>query len=305
MARQVAAYSERFKKLTVPELRETCKKRNLDASGKKQRLLMRLSIWVRDELAAVAPDGREEAPADRDEKKCPTESELSSSGLVPNTNSSLVASSDRNVGLDEAEDYSSSEDELEFFVGDRATGDSSRKRRVASSMIYACSKREEETNTEQKGATPQTFSKRELRRTIVDAADADAAPSQDEDSSSEGTEPEGGDSQDDDDELKGEEHASSLSATSGGRQALFDPANPIKKTVFSLFGYRELREGQEWAIQRCLDKQKTLLVAPTGFGKSMCYVIPAALMDGVCIVVSPLISLIQVSRVSKRNADAS
>ena len=59
-----------------------------------------------------------------------------------------------------------------------------------------------------------------------------------------------------------------------------------------MFGYTEFRDGQEWAIHRCLNHQRSLLVAPTGFGKSLCYTLPAAMMDGVCIVVSPLLSLI-------------
>ena len=59
------------------------------------------------------------------------------------------------------------------------------------------------------------------------------------------------------------------------------------------FGYSTFRAGQEWAIRRCMDHKRTLLVAPTGQGKSLCYALPAALMDGICLVVSPLISLMQ------------
>jgi hypothetical protein len=67
----------------------------------------------------------------------------------------------------------------------------------------------------------------------------------------------------------------------------------LYSTLKKLFGYTEFRDGQEWAIHRCLNHQRSLLVAPTGFGKSLCYALPAAMMDGVCIVVSPLLSLIQ------------
>jgi hypothetical protein len=59
------------------------------------------------------------------------------------------------------------------------------------------------------------------------------------------------------------------------------------------FGYTDFREGQEWAIRRCLSNERSLLVAPTGQGKSLCYALPAALMEGICLVVSPLISLMQ------------
>lgn len=68
---------------------------------------------------------------------------------------------------------------------------------------------------------------------------------------------------------------------------------PVRGALFSFFGYNSFREGQEWAIRRCLDNKRTLLVAPTGFGKSLCYAIPATLKDGTCVVVSPLLSLIQ------------
>ena len=69
--------------------------------------------------------------------------------------------------------------------------------------------------------------------------------------------------------------------------------NSLSATLQEIFGHTAFRDGQEWAIQRCLDEKPSLLVAPTGFGKSLCYALPAAIMDGVCIVVSPLISLIQ------------
>ncbi len=72
-----------------------------------------------------------------------------------------------------------------------------------------------------------------------------------------------------------------------------DSDSSLLSSLREIFGHNAFRDGQEWAIQRCLDEKPSLLVAPTGFGKSLCYALPAALMDGVCIVVSPLISLIQ------------
>lgn len=68
----------------------------------------------------------------------------------------------------------------------------------------------------------------------------------------------------------------------------------LHESLEQYFGYSNFREGQEWAIRRCLSGERTLLVAPTGQGKSLCYALPAALMDGICLVVSPLISLMQV-----------
>ena len=67
----------------------------------------------------------------------------------------------------------------------------------------------------------------------------------------------------------------------------------LRSRLKELFGFSEFREGQEWAIQRCLQNKRSLFVAPTGLGKSICYALPAAIVDGVCIVVSPLISLME------------
>ncbi len=74
--------------------------------------------------------------------------------------------------------------------------------------------------------------------------------------------------------------------------------NGLQKALFDFFGHSDFRYGQEWAIRRCIEKKRSLLVAPTGIGKSLCYALPAALMDGICIVVSPLIALIEVSQQS-------
>ena len=83
-------------------------------------------------------------------------------------------------------------------------------------------------------------------------------------------------------------------STSSAKTASSDSC-PLRVSLQTLFGHSSFRTSQEWTIRRCLEKKRTLLVAPTGFGKSLCYSLPASLMDGVCIVVSPLLSLIQVS----------
>lgn len=67
----------------------------------------------------------------------------------------------------------------------------------------------------------------------------------------------------------------------------------LDSILFKLFGHRSFRPGQEWAISRCLDNKRSILVAPTGQGKSLCYALPAAVKDGLCIVISPLISLME------------
>ncbi|MFC4599571.1 DNA helicase RecQ [Cohnella hongkongensis] len=59
------------------------------------------------------------------------------------------------------------------------------------------------------------------------------------------------------------------------------------------YGYDRFRSGQEQLIGAILDGRDVLGIMPTGAGKSICYQIPALLMDGVTLVVSPLISLMK------------
>ena len=100
-----------------------------------------------------------------------------------------------------------------------------------------------------------------------------------------------GEDHDDDEAMK--EIDEDESRESPGDLEMDPQTSQLRSTLRKVFGHNDFREGQEWAIKRCLEHKKTLLVAPTGFGKSLCYALPATLMEGVCVVVSPLISLIQ------------
>jgi ATP-dependent DNA helicase RecQ len=69
--------------------------------------------------------------------------------------------------------------------------------------------------------------------------------------------------------------------------------NAISKLLRSVFGMERLRDGQQRVIDSVLDGKDTLAIMPTGSGKSLCYQIPAKMLKGLTIVVSPLISLMK------------
>ncbi|MDC6388668.1 RecQ family ATP-dependent DNA helicase [Maribacter sp. PR1] len=65
------------------------------------------------------------------------------------------------------------------------------------------------------------------------------------------------------------------------------------KTLKQYWGYSQFKGSQEVIINKVLDGQDVLALLPTGGGKSICFQVPAMIQEGICIVVSPLISLIQ------------
>ena len=69
--------------------------------------------------------------------------------------------------------------------------------------------------------------------------------------------------------------------------------SPALKTLKTVFGYDAFRGRQQAAIERALAGQDSLVLMPTGGGKSVCYQVPALVMEGITLVVSPLIALMQ------------
>jgi len=67
----------------------------------------------------------------------------------------------------------------------------------------------------------------------------------------------------------------------------------VRRSLRETFGLRELREGQQEVITRVLKGLDTLAIMPTGAGKSLCYQLPALHLEGITVVVSPLISLMK------------
>ena len=76
------------------------------------------------------------------------------------------------------------------------------------------------------------------------------------------------------------------------------PHSILKK----FFGYDSFRPGQEQIVQRLLAGQDVLAVMPTGAGKSICYQVPALLLPGLTLVISPLISLMKDQVMALQNA---
>lgn len=64
-------------------------------------------------------------------------------------------------------------------------------------------------------------------------------------------------------------------------------------TLKSVFGYEAFRDGQQDVIEHVLAGNDALVLMPTGGGKSLCYQLPAVMFEGLTLVVSPLISLMQ------------
>jgi ATP-dependent DNA helicase RecQ len=72
-----------------------------------------------------------------------------------------------------------------------------------------------------------------------------------------------------------------------------DAAARLKHTLRQVFGHARLRAGQAEVIERVMAGRSTLAVMPTGAGKSLCYQLPALLLEGRTLVVSPLIALMK------------
>ena len=65
------------------------------------------------------------------------------------------------------------------------------------------------------------------------------------------------------------------------------------ETLKKVYGHQAFRPGQQELVDGLLAGRDVLGVMPTGFGKSLCYQIPALLLSGTTLVISPLISLMK------------
>ena len=84
------------------------------------------------------------------------------------------------------------------------------------------------------------------------------------------------------------------------------PADSLLTALDTHFGYTSFRKGQREIVETILDGKNTFAVFPTGHGKSLCYQLPALMLDGITVVISPLISLMkdQVDTLREQGIDA-
>lgn len=82
--------------------------------------------------------------------------------------------------------------------------------------------------------------------------------------------------------------------------------NQPKNILSQYWGYDSFREKQEEIIHDVLEGKDTLALLPTGGGKSICFQVPALCLDGVCLVITPLVALMidQVENLKKRGVKA-
>ena len=85
-----------------------------------------------------------------------------------------------------------------------------------------------------------------------------------------------------------------------------EPAINLEHTLRNQFGLERFRAGQREVIEQVLSGRDVLCVMPTGGGKSLCYQLPALLLPGVTLVISPLIALMkdQVDTLNQRGLSA-
>ena len=86
----------------------------------------------------------------------------------------------------------------------------------------------------------------------------------------------------------------------------FNENESRSEILLKYWGFTKFRDSQEEIIDNVIENKDVLALLPTGGGKSLCYQLPAILKKGTCIVISPLIALMedQVSDLQKKGINA-
>ena len=83
-------------------------------------------------------------------------------------------------------------------------------------------------------------------------------------------------------------------------------AELTQKTLTHFWGYQDFRDSQQDIIHAVIAGKDTIALLPTGGGKSLCYQLPALVLEGTCLVISPLLALMkdQVQQLKLRGIEA-
>ncbi|CAB9501409.1 syndrome ATP-dependent helicase homolog [Seminavis robusta] len=255
VARQVAAYTSRFQQLTVPELKQEAAQRGLTfaANNSKKKQLV-------TRLSIWVRDELSKLPQYKTEKQ--KEDKVQPAVAAPKEQPAAAAAKQQPSKGDAASKATDECDGSDVEDDDDSESDDDDDDESSDEELEFFASEKTADTTE----TSRTRSSQDVSSTKDEMEDEDEFDDEEEEAL---------------DKAIADLDMDDLTAT------------PQLRCLRDIFSLQDFRPHQEWAIQRCLDHKRTLLVAPTGFGKSLCYALPAAMMSGICIVVSPLISLIQ------------
>ncbi|RKU10348.1 RecQ family ATP-dependent DNA helicase [Candidatus Poribacteria bacterium] len=95
------------------------------------------------------------------------------------------------------------------------------------------------------------------------------------------------------DELLNTPGASPTSSSVSVDNTQDEATNELLPALQKYFGYTDFRDGQRQVVEKILNGENILAAFPTGYGKSLCYQLPALMLPGITVIVSPLISLMK------------
>lgn len=309
--RQLEGWKGRFNKMTIPELKEEAKRRGLSLGGTKPVLVARLLEGLQE--AVTGPPPKHAAKATEEE-------EVEEEGDDDEEEDEECDSDDGDLELDIIEEAMVAQHES--TIAELVVDPDGKPQADAESSSSSSDEDEMDEENAEEGAAaaaaPPPPPQRKRRRV---QSDSSSSEEEEEEDSSSGMD-------DDDDEDNSETEDTLATTTSKGKKATKAAAGKQKnkkqkaapasapkprglaslptlasgeeltedkarEALQGIFGYDDFRPGQFWAVQRALAGERSLLMLPTGAGKSLCYQMAAAFAPpgSLVVVVSPLISL--------------